>query len=176
MICRTFYFEIEMDDQPLPTTFADLYRLGCTLTDDHLQPYIPNYQDLDNLRAYIDAMTDDKKPLYLHALSEDRLCIAIPYEMFQDKRLPPDSRDEDGDLLIFACPGYDGYVSDLIDQMKHDLENNPHGSHQGLTKWKLLRLGKMYRLGWDKFSEQYVAPLKNKEEYFMTLLKAGYGK
>jgi hypothetical protein len=165
-----------MDNGEQLTTFAALYQLGCKLTDDHIQQYILNYQDLDSLRAYIDAMDADKKQLYLHALSDQRVCIALPYEIFEDKRIPPDSQDEDGNFLIFACPGYDEYVSDLIDHMKHDLENNPHGNEQGLTKWKLLRLGKMYRLGWDAFRDQYLAPLRNKDEYFMSLLKAGYGK
>lgn len=151
-----------------PTSFAELYILGCHMTHDHFLQYIRNYKDLDNLRAYIDAMDEEKKALYLHALSDERVCIALPYEMFQDKRRPPDSETKDGTLLIFACPGYDTYISDLIDHMKHDLENNAQKTEQFLTKWKLVRLAKMYKLGWDAFKEQYA--------YFMKLIYDGYGK
>jgi len=90
----------------------------------------------------------DKFESYKYALSTNRVCICLPYDIFQDKRRPPDNEEN----LIFACPGYDGYVSEIIDQMEQNSDKN-------LVKWKLIRLGKVFDMGWKSFEEQYLKNL-----------------
>jgi len=140
-----------------PQTFEALYLKACDLTED-FPLFASSYRDLDSLREYIDSKEEDEKLQYLHAISDQRTCIVLPYEMFIDKRRPPDGTTKNGTQIIYACPGWDQYISDLIDHMENDLEVNPQKTESFLIKWKILRLSKMYKLGWDAFSEQYLAP------------------
>lgn len=149
-------------------SFAELYLAGCKLLDDTPQ-YLNNYSDLDNVRKFIEE--HDKKDQLIYALSRHRTCIVLPYELFEDKRLPPDDVDDEGQQVIFACPGWDQYVSEIIDHMQNDLVNNQCRREQSLVKWKLLRLGKMFDLGWDTYCEQYLEPLKN-PDYIKNFLLA----
>ena len=145
-------------------TFVELYRLGCKMTDDDIFEHIARYEDLDHLHQYIESKDEETKIQYLYAINDNRVCMALPYEIFKDKRRPPDTKSPEGDLLIFACPGWDGYISDLIDQMKY------HTDEPSIVKWKLRILDKMYRLGWQAYCEQYIEPLKDKEKYFRSII------
>ena len=148
----------------MPVTFAELYLLACKMTDDTPE-HIERYKDVDTLRQYIDSKDEDTKKRYLHSISGDRLCITIPYELFSDIRRPPDGMI-DNKPIILACPEYDHLVSDLIDHMKHCVDDPT------VVKWKLMILNKVYKLGWVDYCAQYLEPLKDKDTYFRMYVAA----
>lgn len=140
-------------------TFEQLYREGCRIQKtepEHLALYV----DLDKLWNHINNQEkSSEKDNFKHALSSDRVCIVIPYEMFRDKRLPPDDIIGEEEV-IFACLGFDSYISKLIDIMDNSYGKNIFdGNETLLVKWKLMRLSKVVDLGWDKFVTNYLTTL-----------------
>lgn len=152
-----------MDDTEL-NNFVNIYKEGCRLLEES-EDRILTYQELDHLYNFIENHAD--KDAMRHALSSNRVCIIIPYAMFQEKRLPHDDIIDDVPV-VFACPGYDGYLSMIIDEMKLTAGTTEYfnfGSVPAYTKWKLFRLTRVFELGWEKFAEAYLAPLHDRQKY-----------
>lgn len=145
-----------MEDTENIGTFVDLYKRRCQM-DGEEPLHVPLYEDLDKLLVFIEQNDSEKKPIK-KALSDDREYVAIPYEMFEEKRLPPDDITENGTEVAFASPGLDVYKSLVIDQM-----NNSYGVDlfdddlQMLTFWKLRRVAKVVNYGWDSYVSQYLS-------------------
>lgn len=152
-----------MDGEGL-NSFINIYREGCRLLGES-EDRILTYRELDHLYNFIETHPD--KDAMKHALSSRRVCITIPYAMFSEKRLPHDDVIDDVPV-VFACPGYDGYLSMIIDEMKLTTGTTEYfnfGSVPVYTKWKLFRLTRVFELGWEKFAEAYLAPLRDRQKY-----------
>lgn len=154
-----------MQSQPNLDSFESIYREGCKILQEHPENLL-TYQELDVLYKFIEEHPDKDK--FKAALSPDRVCIALPYALFKDKRLPPDGESQDGEPLIFACPGLDGYVSILLDQMTLTAGTEAYvnfGAVEVFNKWKLMRLARLFGLGWQGFANSYLAPLRDRQKY-----------
>lgn len=136
-------------------SFVDLYKKRCQM--DNEEPlHTKLYEDLDKLLFFIEQNDSKEKPIK-KALADDRDFVVIPYEMFEEKRLPPDDVTENGTEISFSSPGLDIYKSLVIDQM-----DNSYGVElfdddlQMLTLWKLKRVAKVVNHGWDKYVDEYL--------------------
>lgn len=144
-------------------TFEELYIKGSEVIGDDPTENLPVYQDLDKLWKFIENHPKSSEMKY--GLSSKRKCVVIPYESFIDKRRPPDGKSRNGKPVIFACVGYDTYVSLIIDEMNNSRMLPTMKDEKILVKWKLVRLGKVVDLGWEAFVKQYMEPLMDKTKF-----------
>lgn len=152
-----------MQVAPLPQTFAQLYIAGSKIIGDDPTPNLPAYRDLDKLRTFV--CNHPKSQDIKYSLSAQRRCISMPYASFEDKRRPPDGATVNGLPVINACVGFDQYVTLVIDQMDNSCKLPHLKEDRYLIKWKLLRLGKVFDLGWEKFVIQYLDRLRYGVEF-----------
>lgn len=139
-----------------PKTFVELYKLGCKLSLDPDEEYIAVYQDLDDLVKFVKEHPESDK--FKTSISDTRVCIVIPYKMFKDKRRLPDDII-DGQEVIFACPGYDDYVSLIIDKMNNDYVLPVIKDFRKQITWKLAKLN-LALTDWNAYVERYLKPFK----------------
>lgn len=139
-----------------PKSYTQLYIEGCKITNENPEA-LSIYTELDKLLRYIRTHDSISFETFKAALSEDRICIVIPYEMFRDKRLGPDDILKTGPVM-YASPGNDCYISLIIDQMT-DVAEPIHffDNQKQLRKWKIIRLSKMLKLGWTKYCTNYLS-------------------
>jgi hypothetical protein len=146
----------------LPTNFVELYLEGCKLLSDPPER-LSTYQELDEIMEFI--MNHADKDMILASLSSTRPHIVLPYSLRSDNRLPPDDYNERNEPVFFSSPGLDRYTSLLLDRMTDQSLLDIYQSVEVLNKWKLLRLQKVFDIGWNEYCQQYLAPLQNREQY-----------
>jgi len=160
----------EKETKSGPKTFVELYRLGCKLSNDPSEEHTAIYQDLDNLIKFVKEHSEFATLKY--SISGERVCIVIPYELFGDRRRPPDSII-DGEEVIYASPGFDGYVSSIIDHMDNSYMSPMHrGNKKQQVKWKLAKLD-LALTDWEAYVKRYLKPFESSEawnEYCKSLI------
>jgi hypothetical protein len=145
-----------------PKTFVKLYKLACRMTNDKLREYLPIYRDLDNLMTFIKEHPESEA--LKHSISRSRISIVIPYEIFTDKRRPPDGTIN-GKEVIYASPGSDSYVSLIIDHMDNSYMSPIHKNDlKQQTQWKLEKLS-LALANWNAYVERYLKPLRSAKSY-----------
>ena len=143
-----------------PKTFVELYKLGCKMTkesEEHLQAY----EDLDNLVKFVNEHEKSKELKF--SISDERICIVVPYQLYSDKRRQHDGI-VDGKKVIYVCPGYEIYISEIIDQMNNTYILSVFRNLRQQISWKLEKLN-LALTDWEAYLERYLAPLKSSIDY-----------
>jgi len=137
----------------IPQNFEELYIEACKITEEE-PDRVEIYKDVDRVMNFIEE--HEECEMFADALDPERTCIVIPYEMYQDKRLPPNGITDDDILTISASPGLDKYRSLLVDQMESDEGADLMGNIKRLREWKLSIVSRALREMWEDYCRRYL--------------------
>ena len=128
-----------------PQTFAQLYLLHCLKIHD-LPEHYDMYADADNGMKLVKSNLE----AYKKALDDSRISIVVPMDIMEqnhqfNKEYYDDITDDDIPVYMSSPP-----TDDLRIALINKMEGPPE-----VVKWKVDRIAKVLRIGWDSFVQGY---------------------